>query len=54
MKKTLSIGLLVVVLFLSFIPVILGEYRNNWNNTNHSVTVVLDAGHGGRDGGAWN
>ncbi len=52
MKKTLSIGLLVVVLFLSFIPVILGEYRNNWNNTNHSVTVVLDAGHGGKDGGA--
>ncbi len=51
MKKTISIMLLVIVLFLSFIPVILGKYQDKWNNKS-SVTVVLDAGHGGKDGGA--
>ena len=52
MKKTIAMILFLVVLFLSFIPVILGEYRNNQNNVYQTVTVILDAGHGGKDGGA--
>ncbi len=52
MRKTIGTILFLVVLFLSFIPVIMGEYRNNLNDNYESVTVILDAGHGGKDGGA--
>ncbi|WP_235068876.1 N-acetylmuramoyl-L-alanine amidase CwlD [Turicibacter sp. TJ11] len=52
MKKITVSILLLVAVFFSFIPVIIGKYQENLNENNHSVTIVLDAGHGGKDGGA--
>ena len=50
MKRTIVLGLFLVVLCLSFIPIIKGKYSEG--QTQQSVTVILDAGHGGKDGGA--
>ena len=52
MKRTIALILFLVVLFISFIPVIMGKYQESLDNSQRSVTVVLDAGHGGIDGGA--
>ena len=52
MKKIIVSILFLVTLFLSFIPVIIGKYQENWEENNRSVTVILDPGHGGKDGGA--
>ncbi len=52
MKKITVSILFLVTLFLSFIPVIIGKYQENWEENNRSVTVILDPGHGGKDGGA--
>ena len=50
MKRTIVLGLFLVVLCLSFIPIIKGKYSEG--KTQQSFTVILDAGHGGKDGGA--
>ena len=50
MRKSIGTILFLVVLFLSFIPVIMGEYRDNLNDNYEAVTVILDAGHGGKMG----
>lgn len=52
MKRTIVLVLFLVVLCLSFIPIIKGKYSDNLAQTPQSVTVILDAGHGGKDGGA--
>lgn len=52
MKKITVSILFLVTLFLSFIPVIIGKYQENWEENNRSLTVILDPGHGGKDGGA--
>ena len=53
MKKILGITLLILVLLLVSIPLI----RANTNTSrtiepHHETTIILDAGHGGKDGGA--
>lgn len=53
MKKTFMVILLFLVLFLISIPLI--RANTNWNRTvepHHEITIILDAGHGGKDGGA--
>ena len=50
MKKITVSILLLVAVFFSFIPVIIGKYQENLNENNHSVTIVLDAGHGEKMG----
>lgn len=52
MKRTIILVLFLVILCLSFIPIIKGKYTDNLAKTQQSVTVILDAGHGGKDGGA--
>ena len=53
MKRVIILLLFVVVLFLSFIPVIIGKYQRVIPNDRYrDLTIVLDAGHGGKDGGA--
>lgn len=52
MKRTIILILFLVILCLSFIPIIKGKYTDNLAKTQQSVTVILDAGHGGKDGGA--
>ena len=50
MKKLAILITLSIVIFLSFIPVIMGESR--MPEPYHDTTIILDAGHGGKDGGA--
>ena len=52
MKKIIVLLVFVLILFLSFIPVIMGKNGNNGVDNTSGVTVILDAGHGGKDGGA--
>lgn len=52
MKKIIVLVVFVLILFLSFIPVIMGKKGNDGLDTTSSITVILDAGHGGKDGGA--
>jgi len=53
MKRLIVLLVFVVVIFLSFIPVIIGKYQREMPNERyHDLTVVLDPGHGGKDGGA--
>lgn len=53
MKKSILLMIFILVLFLSFIPVIMGEYRSNiGGESEQQLTIILDAGHGGKDGGA--
>lgn len=53
MKRVIILLVFVVVLFLSFIPVIIGKYQRQMPNERyHDLTIILDAGHGGKDGGA--
>lgn len=52
MKKIIVLVVFVLILFLSFIPVIMGKKGNDDLDTTSSITVILDAGHGGKDGGA--
>lgn len=52
MKKLIVLAVFVLVLFLSFIPVIMGKNRNDDVADTSGITVILDAGHGGKDGGA--
>lgn len=52
MKKIIVLVVFVLILFLSFIPVIMGKNGNNGVDNTSGVTVILDAGHGGKDGGA--
>ena len=51
MRKGILLIIFIVVLFLSFIPVIMGEYKKSITEDD-VLTVILDAGHGGKDGGA--
>ncbi len=51
MRKGILLIIFIVVLFLSFIPVIMGEYKKSIQEDD-VLTVILDAGHGGKDGGA--
>lgn len=51
MRKSILLIIFIVVLFLSFIPVIMGEYKKSIQKDD-VVTIILDAGHGGKDGGA--
>ena len=53
MKKIIILASLSIVTFLTFIPLI----RAQWLKTipgelYHDITIILDAGHGGKDGGA--
>jgi N-acetylmuramoyl-L-alanine amidase len=53
MKKIAVLILFVVILFLSFIPIINGRDQQELLQERFGdLTVVLDAGHGGKDGGA--
>ena len=53
MKKSILLMLFILVLFLSFIPVIMGKYNSGIDGGSEGkLTIILDAGHGGKDGGA--
>ena len=53
MKKSILLMLFILVLFLSFIPVIMGKYNSDIDGGSEGkLTIILDAGHGGKDGGA--
>lgn len=52
MKKIIVLVVFILVLFLSFIPVIMGKNQSKSLNETQGVTIILDAGHGGKDGGA--
>lgn len=53
MKRIMILIIFTIALFLSFIPVIMGRYQKELPNERYlDLTVILDAGHGGKDGGA--
>jgi len=53
MKKFLVVTTIVIGLFLLFIPLIrANRNRIHFPEPRYDITIILDAGHGGRDGGA--
>ena len=53
MKKTAIITLLAVITFFISLPLIRAQRtRNAPPEPHHDLVIILDAGHGGRDGGA--
>ncbi len=54
MKRVVTVGCFIVMLIwgMSYVPVILSEYSAAHHENQMQTTVILDAGHGGKDGGA--
>ena len=52
MKKIIIISILILAFLLFFIPLIRANLQREQSSEIYSLTIILDAGHGGKDGGA--